>query len=53
MNTFYLTIYQWNAIENEVLHGEPEFFKDGDVLCVKVEIHEEAFFQFARKNGWV
>jgi hypothetical protein len=53
MNTFYLTIYHWNEIKNEVLHGEPEFFEDEGILCVKVEMHEEAFFQFARKNGWV
>ena len=53
MTTFYLTIYHWNEIKNEVLHGEPEFYAEDGVPCVKVDFHEEAFFQFAAKKGWL
>lgn len=53
MSTFYLSVPHYREIKNEILHGTPCFYMEGGTPCVRVECHEEAFFQFAAKKGWL
>jgi hypothetical protein len=53
MTTYYFTAYQYEIIKDRVPHGEPEYYREDGIVCVKVKVNEDIFTSIALREGWI